>query len=257
MRGRTVGLIVAVVLSAAAGAWWAAVNLAAGPFDQLVQRAYTYLAVGATQEDTAWVGEAADLMARAAAIDPGSAEAHLVAGMAYAVLGESRLAIEHYRAAAQIAPKLPVDALIGDVYFELGEWEQAEAAYLQALAIDPDSVLALRGLARLAELTGRTAAAADYLQRIVAVTAPDPGASIELARFYLRMLQPELALQALEAVAQEHRTGAAYFAQLGFVYEALSRVDDACRELQTALRLGSDDRAVPAAIERLACSARN
>lgn len=257
MRIRVAGVVAAVVLCIVAGALWAADNFAAGPYDQLMQRAFMFVVLGASHGQDGWLSDGVNLMAQAAAAEPDSAEAHILAGMGYAVQGDVDRAVRHYQEARVLAPSLPIDALIGDAYSSVGNWSMAEVSYLHALELDPESVLAMKGLARVAEVTGRPDVAEEYLEQIVAVTAPDPQASIELARFYLRIQTPERALAALEGVADDRRTSVTYFAQLGFVYEALGRTEEACRELRTALRLGSNDQAVSAALERLQCGARS
>lgn len=257
MRFRTAGFVgMFLILVAAALLVWGSNNFAALPVDDLLERAYTYLAIGAFRGEARWTAEAAELFERAAAGDPSSAEAHLMAAMSLQALGRIQEAIAYYETVRDLAPSFPVDAMIGDAYFAAGDLEDAEAAYLRALEVEPESVLALSGLARLTERTGRLTDSEMYLRRIIRITAPEPGAYLELAAFFLRHGAPDSALAVLEEVDEERRTGAAYHGQLGFVYEALDRRDEACSELRTALRLGSNDADVTAAIERLGCTPR-
>lgn len=257
MRYRVLGAVTIIFLFITVGAFWGANNFAAEPIDELIQRAYTFVAIGASTADHVWLRDATTMFERASKADPDSAEAHLMAGMGFQVSGNVQAAVMHYEAAGHLAPGLPVDALIGEAYLTSGDLEQAEAAYVSALNTDPESALALSGLALLTELTGRTLETEAYLRRITQIKAPEPGPYLELSRFFLRTGDPELALDTLEEIEEAKRGGAAYFAQLGFVYEALNRPDDACPQLRSAMQLGSSDPAVSAAIERIACGARS
>lgn len=256
MRFRTVGFASILFVLVAVGLLWGSNNFAALPVSDLLDRAYTYLAFGALRGGERWIEDAAELFERASLGDPTSAEAHLMAAMTHQSLGDVDKAITHYEAVRDIAPSFPVDAMIGDAYLAAGRPEKAENAYLRALEVEPDSVLALSGLALLTEQTGRLADSEMYLRRIIRITAPEPAAYLNLAGFFLRMGEPDSALAVLEEIEEHRRTGAAYHGQLGFVYEALGRQDEACTELRSALRLGSNDPDVTAAIERLGCTPR-
>lgn len=256
MRFRTVGFVMIFVFLTTLGLLWGSNNFAALPVGDLLERAYTFLAIGAFRSEERWVEDAADLFERAALGDPSSAEAHLMAAMSLQALGRLDAALDHYEIVRELAPSFPVDAMIGDAYMAVGDLQSAETAYLRALDVEPDSVLALAGLAKLTEQQGRLADSEMYLRRIVRITTPEPAAYIKLASFFLRQGSPDSALAVMEEIDEDRRIGADYHGQLGFVYEALGRYDEACTELRSALRQGSNDPDVTAALERLSCTPR-
>jgi Flp pilus assembly protein TadD len=104
---------------------------------------------------------AAELAAQAAALRPGDARVHNLAGAAYGALGRVDRARDSFRAALEANPEDPV------AYVNLGtlELQGANAAaagryFMDALALEPSSVPAREGLARSLEILGQADRAA-------------------------------------------------------------------------------------------------
>lgn len=257
MRIRVVAITFAVLLCVSATVLWVVDNSAAGQYDELLQRAYAFIAIGASGPNgDIWMKDATDLFVTAAQADPSSAEAHLAAGLGLEIRGDTEQAVRHYEKARSLAPSLPVDALIGDAFKRQGDYAKAQAAYMRALDVDPFSVLALDGLAQLSEVTGRPDEAVAYLQQIVDIQAPLAAPYLKLSQLYLRLNDPDQAFATLEQIEAQRRSGDVYYAQLGLVHEALQQDEEACQALRVAMRLGTSNPAVSAALHRLSCVAR-
>lgn len=257
MRVRMVLITAALSVIILLSVFWFVYDSAAGQYEELLQRAYAFIAMGAAGRNSElWIREATDLFVNASVAEPNSAEAHLAAAMGWAVRGETERAVRHYEAVRALAPALPVDALIGEAYKAAGEWDKAEEAYLRALSVDSESVLALAGLAELAEQNGRLDDAVDYRRRVVEAAPQSLTAYLNLSGLLLRLGDPEGSYEVLEAIPAERRGGEAYYAQLGLVQAALEQRDEACSSLRTALRLGTQNTAALEMLQHLQCTVR-
>lgn len=106
--------------------------------------------------------EAASDLRQAVQLDPGSADAWTVLGMAAQALEDPEASAAAFRRALQLHPDHPL-ALnsFGVLLAELGEHERAEAHYRQALAILPEHPVAGSNLAALLAERGRSDEALD------------------------------------------------------------------------------------------------
>jgi tetratricopeptide (TPR) repeat protein len=85
------------------------------------------------------------------------------------------------QAVAQAPQDARIHVTLGNVRWDLDQLEPATAAYLAALARDPDNVAAHFNLALVYETQGKTNAAIDELQRVIELH-PDAAAREQLAR---------------------------------------------------------------------------
>jgi hypothetical protein len=88
----------------------------------------------------------------ALATRPQDNTAHFNLGNLLLAQGQFEAAIAHYRVAAESARgerRAAIETNLGTALVNLGRFDEAEAAYLDALAADPDSQLAQQNLARL------------------------------------------------------------------------------------------------------------
>lgn len=93
--------------------------------------------------------------------DPLSPEEHINLGVAYERKGEFKEAIKEYEAAAK---KNPLAYLyLGNVYFEMKDYERAEEYYKKAIEEDPKNADAYNNLAWLYHTTGKNLEEAERL----------------------------------------------------------------------------------------------
>ncbi len=108
-------------------------------------------------------------------------------GNAYAAQKQWDLAIEYYVKATEIAlyatPHYPLTNL-GDVYYEIKDYTRSEDYYLQALDMNPDFVVALRGLARTYIALDRVEEAIVKLEKAAKIAPDQPLLHYDLAKAY-------------------------------------------------------------------------
>jgi tetratricopeptide (TPR) repeat protein len=151
--------------------------------------------------------------------------------------GDTPSAIQEYREALKIDPKLP------GLHFELAEMlkslpttpetkAQAEAEYEAALAQNPFDEKADLRLAVIAENSGDQKQAYDLYSRAEELQPDDPEANSGLGKMLAAMGQPEKAEKVLEHAVQMDPTNAVIHYRLSTVYRRLGRTDDAKREVE-------------------------
>lgn len=245
--------VLSVLILAGALFWWAG-DSAAGEYEEMLQRGYAFVGLSATSRGPdGWFNEALRFFVRAAGLRPDSAEAQLLAGIAEELREDPSAAKDHYERAAKLAPSLPVDVLLGDLYLREGRLGDAEAAYRRALDIEPQSLPAMAGLARVSEAEGDLEAARRHLDEAVAAYPGRVEPHITLSRFLLRHDQTDEAMVVLETVRERHEWSGPYQAQLGLVYEVLGENEAACRALENARRMGENTDMIRNALARLEC----
>ena len=118
-----------------------------------------------TDLESAALDDARDAYARAVALDPRHAAAHVNLGRLLQDAGRPAEAADHYRAALAAQPAHPTAAFnLGTALEDLGRRAEAIEAYRKALEADEEFADAHFNLARLYEQTGRRAAALRHLR---------------------------------------------------------------------------------------------
>jgi len=132
--------------------------------------------------------DAAGLLERAVALEPGDGEAWLVLGETLAGLGSLEEAGAAFRRAAELRPG-DVDALVGlgHVSYAAGQADEAIASLEQAVARDPGHVGALRGLSGMYRSAGRLEEALAMARRVVEQRPRDALALMEVAELSLEL----------------------------------------------------------------------
>lgn len=136
----------------------------------------------------------------AARLDSRDARWPYLEGLALSVVAESQQeAVAAFERAREIDPDEPlVHVRLGDLYHDLGRFEEARQAFLRALEIDPSLAAALYGLGRVEAETG------------------DPQAAV--ARF--------------RQVLEDHPEAGLVHYRLGQAYRALGRSEEAAEHLE-------------------------
>ncbi len=124
----------------------------------------------------------------------------------------------------------------GNVYFDQGRWTDAERAYRSALALTPNSIPVMAGLASACAQSRKLAEAESLYTVVLGLDSDD-----RLTRVNLWQVQSASQLDRAEALRREGRTG-----------EALAAYRAALTGLESAARENPDDTVLKANAQRLA-----
>jgi len=169
-------------------------------------------------------------------VDPNSARMHQAMAHELAKRGSTAEAIEHYRAALKIDPRLP------GLHFELADMlrtlstaegrQEAESEYKAALEANPFDEQSECRLGDIAFQRADFKEANERYTRAVQLQPGDPEASIGLAKVYMTMDQPQKAEPLLQHALQLDPTSAAAHFRLSTVYRQTGRTAEAKHELE-------------------------
>jgi tetratricopeptide (TPR) repeat protein len=169
-------------------------------------------------------------------VDPNSARMRQAIAHELAKRGNIDEAIENYRAALKLDPRLP------GLHFELAEMlstlgtkesrQEAESEYKAALEANPLDEQAECRLGDLALQANDLGSASDHYTRAVKLRPSDPEASIGLAKVLMSLDQPQRAESLLERALQLDPTSAVAHFRLSTIYRQTGHAEDAKRELE-------------------------
>ena len=168
-------------------------------------------------------------------VAPDSAQMHQIAAHEQTRRGNTAGAIEEYRKAIAINPRLP------GAHFELAELlnladdiklkQQALPEYQEALKQNPLDVNTQCRLGDLFALLGDPSKAYEYFSKAVELQPENAEANFGLAKILISMNQEAKALPILEHAVQLEPTEASAHYRLGTLYREAGRSEDAKREL--------------------------
>jgi len=214
--------------------------------------------------------EARTLLAPIARAQPDLAEAHRLLAFAHLALKDMDAAERAFAAAARAAPADPsLPACLGELAFNAGRLAEAEAGWRRALAIDPQHLPAVIGLARLLNAAkrpadallvteparmaggrdvrlldahataltqlGRHADALEIRQRIATANLPGHADEQNLAAAYLNLGHHQSAIAAADRAVARGGNGPELHYLRGRALQGLDRFDDADRAYRAAL----------------------
>lgn len=179
-----------------------------------------------------------DTLNKLAVVAPGSARVQQVIAERLVNAGDLKGAIDHYRKALQIDPRLP------GVHFELGEailqsapgdaatQAEAQKEFEVALNVDGDSARTECQLGSIALSQSQMDEAFAHFERAYQINPNEVQAQMGLAKVMMVQEKPQEAVQYLrKAVESDPLNGAAHY-QLGIAYRRLQMADAARKELQ-------------------------
>jgi tetratricopeptide (TPR) repeat protein len=179
---------------------------------------------------------AAESLLSLSVVDPNSARMDQAMAHELAKRGNTAEAIEHYRAAVKIDPRLP------GLHFELADMlntlstaegrEEAEKEYKAALEVNPFDEQSECRLGEIAFRRSDLKEANERYTRAIQLQPGDPEASIGLAKILMSMDQPQKAEPLLEHALQLDPTSAAAHFRLSTIYRQAGRTADAKREIE-------------------------
>jgi len=169
-------------------------------------------------------------------VNPNSARLHQAMAHELAKRGNKAEAIENYRAALKIDPKLP------GLHFELAEMlrtlgtpaarQEAENEYKMALQVNPIDEQSESRLADIALERGDLQEAKERYTRALQSQPNDPEASLGLAKVYITMEKPKQAEALLQRAIKLDPTSAGAHFRLGTVYRLTGRPEEAKQEFE-------------------------
>jgi tetratricopeptide (TPR) repeat protein len=169
-------------------------------------------------------------------VDPNSARMHQAMAHELAKRGNTPEAIENYRAAIKIDPRLP------GLHFELAEMlstlptatggEEAEKEYKAALESNPFDEQSECRLGDIALQRSDLQEANQRYTRALQLRPGDPEANIGMAKVLMTMNQPQKAEPLLQHALQLEPTSAVAHFRLSTVYRQTGRAADAQHELE-------------------------
>src|SRR5580700_2685840 len=179
---------------------------------------------------------AAESLLSLSVVDPNSARMQQAMAHELAKRGNTAEAIEHYRAALKIDPRLP------GLHFELAEMlgtlstaegrKEAESEYKAALEANPFDEQAECRLGDIALQRDDLKEANEHYTRALQLQPTDPEASIGMAKVFMTMDQPQKAEQLLQHALQLDPTSAVAHFRLSTVYRQTGRTAEAKHELE-------------------------
>ncbi len=214
------------------------------------------------------------------------ADAHIIAGSSYLLLGDLDQAQRAFELAAGLNPRSPAaEERLGAVLGKRGKYADAEKAYEASLAIVPDYAPALNGLAEVLSKEGKTKQASARIDRQIAAQpkssqlyvakaefciaqkdwacaehsyqqtlALNPyyvNGYLALAHIYAATNRPQGMIQAYEAARSKFPEYLPTYILLAQVYEYIGNVDRARQTYQDALKVDPSSYPVMSNLARL------
>ena len=170
---------------------------------------------------------------------------------AYMVLGEALLgvknwpgALEAFRKAEKMDPKLPgIYADLGTGLAAMAELDQAKAAFLKELARDPDNFKANYLLGQWERVHGDNADALKYLDKANELQSDNPGPAYEFSVLAVQSQDYQKAEAILESILQKFPSLTDAHVLLAQVYFRLHKTQEGTRERAIAAALQEADHA--------------
>ena len=164
--------------------------------------------------------------------DPYNLDALMRLATAYSSLGKDALALETFTRARQVAPQSQDVKLYLALHYAKGpEWQRAVPMLEQILTESPERLPALEALAAAREREGRFAEALTLRQRVNALRPASPAEWVQLGRLAMNAQQTEAAIAAFERARAGQGAAFAHYLELGVLYLAARRLEDARRAL--------------------------
>jgi len=170
-----------------------------------------------------------------------SADAYLLAGQTLLDLNEFEKARRDLDTALSLDPKLPgIQTLAGKARDKTGDKPAAEAAFRDALRINPEDFEANLYLGAILEERRELDEAKTYLDRALKLRPADSMARYESAMLDSMMGRYETAVLALETLTKDDPKWLEPHVQLAALYYKMHRSEDGARERQVVDRLTAE-----------------
>jgi len=183
---------------------------------------------------------------RIMAINPGSAQAHFMLGLAYDIAYREQDAFKEFQAALAADPKYPgVHSSLGLIDFREGKSAEAENEFRQELSTFPDDPISNFMMGEILRQQEKPDLAIPYLQAAIAVNPAYRDALFQLGQCRLMLNQPKEAVEPLRKATEADPSFAEAHFVLGKAYSMLGRSTDAARERNICRQLQARQHAMP------------
>ena len=172
------------------------------------------------------------LLKQILAADASNLDALMRLATAYSSLGKDALAVDTFRRAGALAPKSQDVKLYLALHYAKGpDWLRAVPMLEQIVSESPERLPALEALAVARERAGRLPDAVALRHRVYALRSPSPAELVQLGGMAMAAQQTDAAIAAFERASAAQGAAFAQHLELGVLYLAVRRLDDARREL--------------------------
>jgi tetratricopeptide (TPR) repeat protein len=175
------------------------------------------------------------------AVDPGSAEAHMLLGIAYRTVGSPDLvgeAVAELRQALALDPSsVPARYFLAHIYFELGRNERAREELDAGLALAPRSPQFLALLGEVERQLKNPKRALDVLTQALQIDGTSAQAHYYLGLTLLDLGKTDEGIKELEGVVRSGEKRADVYVSLGASYLDAGRFDEGLQTLTTASQI--------------------
>ena len=183
---------------------------------------------------------------RIMAINPGSAQAHFMLGLAYDVTYREQDAFKEFQAALAADPKYPgVHSSLGLIDFRESKLADAESEFKQELSLFPNDPISNFMMGQILRQQEKPDLAVPYLQAAIAVNPEYRDALFQLGQCRLMLNEPKEAVEPLQKAAEADPSFAEAHFVLGKAYSMLGRSADAARERNICRQLQAKQHAMP------------
>ncbi|HVE13156.1 MAG TPA: adenylate/guanylate cyclase domain-containing protein [Elusimicrobiota bacterium] len=132
-------------------------------------------------------------------------------------------------------------AALGYMYVDRRDWDQADALFRKALALDPRCGWAQNGVGNVQRVRKDYAGAAESFRKAIALEPAEPSGHFNLAQAYEEQGKMQDALGELLKVAVFAPNDALTHRSLGNVYDLMGRFEDSAKEYRISLENSKPD----------------
>ena len=172
--------------------------------------------------------EVIPLLEKILAADRNNLDAALRVATAYSSLGQDDRAVAAFERARRIAPSSSdVPMYLGLHYARGREWQKAVPLLEKAVAVNPDRLPALEGLAIVREREMQISEALALRQKIHSLRTPSASELVHLGELAMAARETQTAIDAFEKARARQGGGFTNDLELGVLYLSLNRYEDA------------------------------
>ncbi|MEP6914735.1 MAG: sulfatase-like hydrolase/transferase [Acidobacteriota bacterium] len=168
------------------------------------------------------------LLRRILAADPYNLDATLRLATAHSALGQDAEALAAFAKAAALAPRsADVTTYLALHYASGKDWQRAVPLLERVVADTPERLPAVEALATLRERQGRIADAVALRQKVYAIRTPTGAELVRLGQLAMEAQLTPAAIESFERARSMQREAFGHDLELGVLYLAARRFDDA------------------------------